>query len=113
LVRHAVTIGLARWCNKRDNQNELMNSIEQSRFAFSELSGVVAVASHRSFRRAAAELGVSDAGALLAGRPRGARRGDDVTMQDAALARQLKDRLRAIVRERILRHSAVSRRATD
>lgn len=36
-----------------------MNSIEQSRFAFSELSGVVAVASHRSFRRAAAELGVS------------------------------------------------------
>src|SRR5258705_3348915 len=36
-----------------------MNNIEQSRFAFSELSGVVAVASHRSFRRAAAELGVS------------------------------------------------------
>ena len=36
-----------------------MNSIEQSRFAFSELSGVVAVASHRNFRRAAAELGVS------------------------------------------------------
>ena len=36
-----------------------MNSIEQSRFAFSELSGVVAVAAHRSFRRAAAELGVS------------------------------------------------------
>jgi hypothetical protein len=33
-------------------------------------------------------------------------------MQHAALARQLKDRLRAIVGERILRHSAVSRRAT-
>src|SRR3954462_12373889 len=36
-----------------------MNSIEQSRFAFSELSGVGAVASHRSFRAAASELGVS------------------------------------------------------
>ena len=36
-----------------------MSQFEQSRFAFSELSGALAVAEHRSFRRAAAELGVS------------------------------------------------------
>lgn len=36
-----------------------MSDIEQSRAAFSELHGVVAVAAHRSFRRAATELGVS------------------------------------------------------
>lgn len=36
-----------------------MSRFEQSRFAFSELAGVLAVAEHRSFRRAATELGVS------------------------------------------------------
>jgi DNA-binding transcriptional LysR family regulator len=40
--------------------DELMNHIEQSpMLAFSELRGVIAVAEHRNFRRAAAELGIS------------------------------------------------------
>src|SRR5262245_52086985 len=45
---------------RRTGSDALMSEIEQSRaVALSELNGVVAVASHRSFRRAAIELGVS------------------------------------------------------